>query len=192
MRLVEMTEKMQPEFSLFIAASDVPPSGREVRFEADEATRQRLAERFDIVEITRLVGTAQVRPYRKDGLTLECRFEADLAQNCVVTLEPVSEHVSEEFRQRYLPEKAIERAAREVPGSEREIAIDIEAEDAPEPMEGGGIDVGEAVAERLALAMDPYPRKPEASFETQPEEEDDAPEEKPNPFAVLEKLKKNY
>ena len=187
-----MTEKIQPEFSLFIAASDVPPSGREVRFEADEATRQRLAKRFDIVEISRLVGTAQVRPYRKDGLTLECRFEADLAQNCVVTLEPVSEHVSEEFRQRYLPEKAIERAAREVPGSEREIAIDIEAEDAPEPMEGGGIDIGEAVAERLALAMDPYPRKPDASFETQPEEEDDAPEEKPNPFAVLEKLKKNY
>lgn len=187
-----MTDKMQPEFSLFIAVSDVPPSGKELRFEADEAARQRLAERFDIVEITRLVGTAQLRPYRKDGLTLECRFEADLAQNCVVTLEPVSEHVREEFRQRYLPEKGIERVTREVPGSEREIAIDIEAEDAPEPLEDGGINIGEAVAERLALAMNPYPRKPGVNFETQPVEEDDAPEEKPNPFAVLEKLKKNY
>lgn len=187
-----MTDKMQPEFNLFIAASDVPPSGKELRFEADGAARQRLAERFDIVEITRLVGTAQLHPYRKDGLTLECRFEADLAQNCVVTLEPVSEHVSEEFRQRYLPEKEIERAAREVPGSEREIAIDIEADDAPEPLEDGGINIGEAVAERLALAMNPYPRKPGVNFETQPVEEGDASEEKPNPFAVLEKLKKNY
>ena len=73
-----------------------------------------------------------------------------------------------------------------------EIAIDIEADDAPEPLVAGGVDVGEAVAERLALALDPYPRKPGASFDTPPEEPGDASESRPNPFAALEKLKKNY
>lgn len=187
-----MTEELRPEFSLVVAVSDVPPSGKEVRFKADEATRQRLAKRFDIPELSRLEGTAQIRPYRKDGLTLECRFEAALVQSCVVTLEPIPEHIKEEFSQRYLPEKAIERAAREVAGTPREIAVDIEAEDAPEPMEGASIDVGEAVAERLALAMDPYPRKPGVELKTSPEDVDDAADSKPNPFAALEKLKKNY
>lgn len=181
-----------PEFSLIVAAADVPPAGKELRFEVDEATRAKLAERMGIVELKRLSGVASIRPYRKEGLTLDCRFEADLVQSCVVTLDPVDEHVDEEFRQRYLPAHLLDLPSAKAPDSQREIAVDIEADDAPEPMTAGGIDVGEAVAERLALALDPYPRKPDASFDTPPEDAGDASESRPNPFAALEKLKKNY
>jgi uncharacterized metal-binding protein YceD (DUF177 family) len=181
-----------PEFSLIVGAADVPPAGKELRFEVDEATRAKLAARMGIVELKRLAGVASIRPYRKEGLTLDCRFEADLVQSCVVTLDPVDEHVDEEFRQRYLPAHLLDLPSAKAPDSQREIAVDIEADDAPEPMAAGGIDVGEAVAERLALALDPYPRKPGASFDTPPEEVDDASESRPNPFAALEKLKKNY
>jgi hypothetical protein len=34
-----------------------------------------------------------------------------------------------------------------------------------EPFEGDAIDIGEAVAQQLALALDPYPRAPGASLE---------------------------
>lgn len=180
------------EFSLMVAAADVPPAGTELRFEADAAARERLARRYDIPELARLSGTARIRPYRKEGLTLECRFEATLVQTCVVTLDPVTQTVDEEFVQRYLPEHLIGPVT--APSeSDREVMVDLDAEDAPEPMNAGKIDVGEAVAERLALAIDPYPRKPEARFEapSPSEEAGDASESKPNPFAVLEKLKKN-
>lgn len=180
------------EFSLIVATTDVPPAGTELRFEADATARKRLARRYDIPELLRLTGTARIRPYRKEGLTLDCHFEAELVQNCVVTLDPVMQNVDEKFTQRYLPEH-MAGPATALPESEREITIDINAEDAPEPMEAGKIDVGEAVAERLALAIDPYPRKPGVDFEA-PSPSDragDASESKPNPFAVLEKLKKN-
>jgi uncharacterized metal-binding protein YceD (DUF177 family) len=166
----------RPEFRLFVSASDVPPAGREVAFEADEGTLKDLAKRFGILEVVSLSGIAKVRPYRKAGLTVEGRFKAEVVQSCVVSLEPVHQTVEESFTQRYLPEHMI---APDVP-------------EMKEPMTGNGVDLGEAVAERLALALDPYPRKPDAAFLATSEEPGDAPESKPNPFAALEKLKKNY
>jgi uncharacterized metal-binding protein YceD (DUF177 family) len=185
-----MGPRPHPEFRLFVSASDVPPAGKEVGFEADERTLKDLAKRFGIPEVVSLSGVAKVRPYRKAGLTVEGRFKAEVVQSCVVTLEPVHQKIEESFTQRYLPEHMIVPDVPEV--SEREVEIDLEAEDAPEPMTGNGVDIGEAVAERLALALDPYPRKPDAAFEAPAEEPGDAPESKPNPFAALEKLKKNY
>jgi uncharacterized metal-binding protein YceD (DUF177 family) len=185
-----MAPLAHPEFRLFVSASDVPPTGKEVVFDADERALKELAKRFGIVEVVSLSGVAKVRPYRKTGLTIEGRFKAEVVQSCVVTLEPVHQTVEESFTQRYLPEHMI---APDVPEmSEREVEIDLEAEDAPEPMAGNGVELGEAVAERLALALDPYPRKPDAAFQPPAEEPGDAPESKPNPFAALEKLKKNY
>lgn len=187
-----MSDAAVPEFSLVVATADVPPAGRELHFDVDEAVCRKLADRMGIVELRRLTGVANLRPYRKEGLTLDCRFEADLVQSCVVTLEPVDEHIDEEFRQRYLPGHLLDLPSAKAPDSQREIAVDIEADDAPEALVSGGVDIGEAVAERLALALDPYPRKPGVSFDTPPEEAGDASESRPNPFAALEKLKKNY
>lgn len=185
-----MGPRPHPEFRLFISASDVPPAGKEMAFDADERTLKELAKRFGIPEVVSLSGVAKVRPYRKAGLTVEGSFRAEVVQLCVVTLEPVHQVVKETFTQRYLPEHMIAPDLPEI--GEREIEIDLDAEDAPEPMAGHGVELGEAVAERLALALDPYPRKPDAAFEPPAEEPAAAPESKPNPFAALEKLKKNY
>lgn len=179
------------EFSLVVAAGNVPPAGTEIAFEANAAIREALARRYGILELRKLKGQARIKPYRKAGLSLDCTFEAEVVQSCVVTLDPVVQTISESFTQRYLPKHMIEL---EVPSAvaEREITVDAEAEDAPEPMSGSGIEVGEAVTEQLSLAIDPYPRKPEAVFNPSPVEPDNAPERAPNPFAALEKLKKNY
>lgn len=181
-----MPKEPSPEFSLAVNVNDVPPGGTGISFEADERARDALARRFGILEVLRLAGRAKVRPYRKHGLTLDCDFEAEVVQACVVTLDPVVQSIREIFVQRYLPANMIE------PEADIEFEVDIDAEDAPEAMSGYGIDVGEAVTERLALAIDPYPRKAEAAYSESREGADDAPEKPENPFAALEKLKKNY
>ena len=57
-------------------------------------------------------------------------------------------------------------------------------DDAVDEIETGGqVDLGELVAEEVALALDPYPRHPDAAL---PPEASD-PEE--NPFAALAALK---
>jgi uncharacterized metal-binding protein YceD (DUF177 family) len=177
-----------PEFDLKLAAKDVTSSGITIDFDVDEGTRAALARRFGILELQHLRGTASVRPFRKHGLTLDCRFEAVLAQPCVVTLDPMVQKVDESFTRRWLPEHLIEL---ESSADGREILIEAEGEDAPEPMTGGAINIGEAVAEALALAIDPYPRKPGVAYNTPPDVPGAAAEERPNPFAVLEKFKKN-
>ncbi|PKQ06323.1 MAG: hypothetical protein CVT72_06920 [Alphaproteobacteria bacterium HGW-Alphaproteobacteria-11] len=179
---------MVPEFSLKLAVKDVPPAGKSIEFNADAETCAALARRFGILELQGLKGTVTVRPFRKQGLIADCRFEATVVQACVVTLDPVTQRIEESFTRRWLPEQPIE------PGTAieaREVLIEAEGEDAPEPMTGGAVDIGEAVAEELALAIEPYPRKAGVAYDLPSEAPEDAAEERPNPFTVLEKLKKN-
>lgn len=179
---------VEPEFSLKLTTKDVPSNGTSVDFSADAETCAALARRFGILELSDLQGTAKVRPFRKHGLTLGCRYRATVVQACVVTLEPVVQQVDDRFTRRWLPEHMIEP---EASVDVREVLIEAEGDDAPDPMDGNTIDIGEAVAEALALAIDPYPRKPGVAYNVSAEVPDDAAEERPNPFAVLEKLKKN-
>ena len=184
-----MTTLPKPEFSIELNLDDIPPQGREIAFEATAAERAALAARFDLIELKSLKGTATAKHWRKLGVALEGRFEAEVVQACVVTLEPVPAKLSEKFRVHYLPAEMLEEAVGG-PGSEREIIIDTDSEEPPEPFEAGHIDVGEMVAEQLALALDPYPRKPGVKADEAPASEPAEEEKKPNPFAVLEKLKK--
>jgi uncharacterized metal-binding protein YceD (DUF177 family) len=83
-------------------------------------------------------------------------LEARVVQSCVVTLEPVVADVADSFTLYY---------AEEVVPPGHAVDLPIEDEDWPEPIEDGRIDVGEAVAQQLALALDPYPRAPGARLD---------------------------
>jgi uncharacterized metal-binding protein YceD (DUF177 family) len=176
------------EFSKHVAATDVPPNGTVIRFEADEGERAALAARFGIVELQSFKGSIGVKPWRRHGLVLEGTFEAALVQTCIVTLEPLDEKVSEHFRLYFLPLEMIERDA--AAAAEREIIVDVDSDDVPDPIENGRIDVGEVMSEQLALAINPYPKKPGAEAVEHTDAPAEAAEERPNPFAILEKLKK--
>lgn len=182
-----MTGESKPEFSLEVALDGIPPAGRSLSFEANAAERRGLAKRFDLIELKSLRGHATLKPWRRLGFALEGRFEADVVQACVVTLEPVESRLDEGFRIHFLPAALLAEQSGAA-GSEREIVVDAASEDAAEELVGGSIDVGEAVAEQLALALDPYPRKPGVALE-EAAAGDAAAEERPNPFAALEKLK---
>lgn len=173
-----------------IAPDEVGPQGLASEIEFDESEREALKRRLDLLELERLA--AALRFERTDeaegAIRVSGRVQAQLAQSCVVTLEPVPRTISEPVSVLYAP--APEEA------SAHEVEVLAEGEEA-EPLPADGIDVSEIVAEHLALVLDPYPRHPDA-----PEEPltyaagggeaersaagDDAPA---GPFAALGQLK---
>lgn len=182
------TRDAGPEFSIVLAVADVPQNGTTVPFEAKESERTALARRFGLIELRSFKGKVAIKPWRRHGLSLEGRFEADVVQACIATLEPLDAHLSEGFILHYLPEELIERDA--AAAADREIVVDVQAEDPPEPIENGRIDVGEAMSELLAVAIDPYPKKPGVAFEGFEGVPEGEAEKPANPFSALEKLKK--
>jgi len=100
----------------------------------------------------------------------------------------VSSKIDETVEQIFVPEGS--KLARMVTNEEGEIVLDPDGPDIPDQFTGDSIDVGAVVAEFAALAIDPYPRKPDAAF---PETAEKEPEEekRPSPFAVLKDWKKD-
>lgn len=153
--------------------------------EATAAERAALAERLDLVALDSLTATLRLRRLPDGLIRVSGRFAADVVQSCVVTLEPVPARCSEEFTLLFG-----EQVVRE--GSAREIEFDAIGEDEPEPIEGGAIDLGEAVVQHLAVALDPYPRAPgaEVPAEYSGSASTGNGQTAPSPFAVLSKLRR--
>ena len=62
----------------------------------------------------------------------------------------------------------------------------LDAEDPPEMLRDGAVDLGAVAIEFLLLGIDPYPRKPGAVFDAPP-----AGDPVSHPFAALAALKKD-
>jgi uncharacterized metal-binding protein YceD (DUF177 family) len=125
------------------------------------------------LRLKRVAGGSQVR--------LEGRFFADVVQSCVVSLEPVPAHLEEDFVMAFATEQN---------GDSDEVVVALDDEDPPDPIENGIIDIGEAAAEHLALALDPFPRAPSAIFEGAVVGDPEPMPVKANPFSALAALKK--
>lgn len=177
-----------PEFSKILAVADVPQNGTVIRFDVSESVRIALAQRFDLLELRSFKGEMSAKPWRRHGLALEGKFEADVVQACIATLEPIDALVKHRFTLHFLPAEMIERDV--AAAAKAEIIVDVQSEDPPEPIENGQIDIGEAMAEELSIAIDPYPKKPGAVFVPAEGAAAEVAEIRPNPFAALEKLKK--
>jgi len=184
-----MTQALpEPEFSRPVVIDRLPDSGQNERLTATVNECAALARRFDIVEIRWLKAHAVLtRTDRSRGVALEVSFEAEVVQSCIVTLEPVVQQVAERFSIRFLPADRVAawEEAHIRMGEEGEL-VDPDAPDPPELLVGNTLDVGEAIAEHLALALAPYPRAPGAEFQIPAEPEPEEPEKRPNPFAILQ------
>ena len=161
---------LDPEFSRPLPLGLVGPEGRREILEADEAERAALAARFGIPAVEGLRAELRLRPELDGAVRAEGRLVADVVQSCVVTLEPVAQRVEEGVALRLLPPGAEPRD--DDPDGPDEIAS-----------QNGVVDLGEAVAEQLALALDPYPRAPGAVL---PAEASDLSS---HPMAALAKLR---
>jgi uncharacterized metal-binding protein YceD (DUF177 family) len=164
-----------PEFSRVVALTRLGREALALRIEANPEECQALARRFGLAALDRFAAEVSLSREAGDGILLDAAFEAEFVQDCVVTLEPVAGRVAQRFTLRYGS-----------PAIEPEIELDAEA-DIIEPLDGDAIDIGEAVAQELSLALPAFPRDPaaEIDLETGPEAE---PLE--NPFAALLRLRK--
>ncbi len=152
---------------------------REIEATADE--REALAERLGLLSVESLTATLHLRRLAGRPLVrVNGGFVAEVVQSCVVTLEPVTSRLEGNVVRCYT------LAPAEV-ATEREILVDLDEEEPPEPVPAGGIDLGEVVAEQLALEIDPYPRTEGARLERA--EWGGGAEERDSPFQVLGTLK---
>ncbi|MDH3241418.1 MAG: DUF177 domain-containing protein [Alphaproteobacteria bacterium] len=180
------------EFSRIVAIEPDMGFGADAtafQVEADPEERAALARRFGLLSLDAFSAKGRIEVFERGrSARLEGHIVADAVQACVVTLEPVAAHVEDNFSLLYARDAGA--GGRDSKGAEVEIAPGPEDEDAPEPLPESGIDVGEAAAECLGLALDPYPRAgdaDEALAALSAGEEEEAPA---SPFAVLERLKR--
>ena len=142
---------MTPEFSRAERFDAIGHEPREIAIEASDDERAALAKRFDLVAIDALAARFTVS--REAGAVLATgRVTASVVQACAITDEPLPARIDEAVTLRFVMSLTE--------------AEDVElGEDVLDTIEVGDdtIDLGEAAAETLALALDPFPRGPDAA-----------------------------
>ena len=171
-----------PEFSHRVALAKLSPRAQPHHLVADEAARAALARRFGLQAIHRLEGDLDVAR-SGNGADVSGRFVADVVQTCIVSGEPVRAHIEEALTLRFEPQADSGDDIELEPDALETLAVD-----------GDSIDLGEALAESLALALDPWPRAaPEVlaqarrhlMTEAEADAQAEAEKQAANPFAKL-------
>lgn len=162
-----------PEFSRPIEVARLAPGGEAIALVATAGECAALARRFGLEALAELAATLSLSPGAGGVVAASGSLRARFTQRCVVTLEPFEQTLEIPVQLVFRPATAADRAADQT--------LDPEAEDEL-PYEEGWFDLGEAVAETLALALDPWPRRPGAVFEPPPEPP------AAGPFAALARL----
>lgn len=143
---------MKPEFSRPERLDTIGERERIVEIVATEDERAALAKRFALLSITRLDARLGIK--RTDsGIVVKGRVNGAAVQACSVTDEPLDTKIDEPVALLFVEQLIAE-------GDEVELsddALDMVA------IQGGTIDLGEAAADTLALAIDPFPRGPNAA-----------------------------
>jgi uncharacterized metal-binding protein YceD (DUF177 family) len=163
------------EFSRPVDALRLPQAGGAYDIAASAEERAALAKRFELLTLDRLEAQVQLTPVAAGFYRLSAKLVAELTQACVVTLEPVPSRIEEAFSLLY---GAVDE--------QTDILLDSDSETL-EPIEGGMVDIGEAVAQQLSLALDSFPHAADAPAQTGPVTSGE--KRLDSPFAVLAKLR---
>lgn len=167
-----------PEFSHIVTAAEAGP-GRSVAIEADADARAAIARRLGLVDLGHFALSAEVRTVA-GGIAARGEVAAKLVQRCAATDLPVPATILEPFDLRYMRDVAA--------GIGEDEEVEISSDDCDIlPLEAERIDLGEAAVQTLSLALDPFPRHPDADRILS--EKGVLSEEQAGPFAALAKLR---
>jgi uncharacterized metal-binding protein YceD (DUF177 family) len=152
--------------------------GDRIDLVAGEGERRAIAQRLGLVSLQRLEAHVSLG---RDGDTVraEGRLRAAVEQSCVATGEPVAEIVDEPFEILFVPEPADGRPDDEIELGKEDCDVVF--------YDGAAIDLGSAVADTLALSINPYPRC--AGADAALKEAGVLTEQQAGPFGALAKLK---
>lgn len=153
------------------------------KIDANEAERAAIAAWLDIPAVNRLEATLTLARRGGDTAAATGQFSADVDLVCGVSLDIFPETITGEVDTLF--RKAATTARRPAASETGDIQINLD-EDEPVEWTAQGVDLGALLAEELSLALPDFPRKPGVEG---PEAVDPQDTEKPNPFAVLAKLK---
>ena len=167
---------MSVEFARPQRVDTIGDDARTVEIDADAQERAALAKRFDLIGIERLTGRFTIRRDAA-GIVAEGRVAAAVTQACSITGDPLPATVDEPVALRFVPRQDAGQDEVELGDSDIDVI----------PYDGGTIDLGEVAAETMALALDPFPRGPNA--EAKLKEAGVLSEEQAGPFGALAALK---
>jgi uncharacterized metal-binding protein YceD (DUF177 family) len=150
---------VKSEIERIVDLDRMGPAGTALDISPTDSERVALAKRFGFVGLPAF--SARVTVDRRTGglIAVEGRLRGRIVQNCILTLDPVTQELDESFRLLFKPDLAEDR------DPESGEALVSAQPDAPEPLSGPLLDVGEIVAEQLSLAAEPYPRRPGVKLE---------------------------
>ena len=158
--------------STVIDVDSLPFSGPQIcKIDCDESECAALAARFGFAAVARLSARLKVKRAGPGHWNVTGKLQAEVTQLCGVTGEPVPESVDFTIEERYC------RASEE--GTDIDVSLD-----GFEPLVDGAIDLGEVVAQTLAISVNPWPRSVDAPHSFVVGES-----EKEHPFAGLAALK---
>jgi len=114
----------------------------------DAPARTALAKALEVLDLRKLRVEGVLVPAGKKDWRIEATLGATVSQACVVTLDPVTTRVDEDFVRLY-------SAQTDDPD---EMELEVPADDTPEPLPET-LDLYDVVIEALTLALPAYPRK---------------------------------
>ena len=173
-----MTPVPAPEFSRPLKVDQIGRLAGSVQIAAKAEERLALMRRFGLLALDRLEADYGLGE-ENGAIVARGRIRATLSQPCVATGLPVPELIDSDFLLRFIVEGT------DVIDSD-ELELDVEDCDTI-GYDGQIIDMGEAVAETMALVMAPYPRSPDADAYLK--EVGVLNEDQTGPFAALLALK---
>jgi uncharacterized metal-binding protein YceD (DUF177 family) len=176
-----MTDKPDP-WRVPIAVAQIPDTGLHRDIDADQVTRNAVADVGGLREVLSVQASFDVTPKSGGRYHVAGHVRARVGQTCVVTLEEIESEIDEPIDLIFAPPEQIPQMAALV--DEAEESGD-DTPDPPEPIENGIIDLGRLATDALYLGVDPYPRKADAVFEPLVA----APDPEDHPFAALKALK---
>jgi len=147
---------MEPDrpWNVPVRVEEVPETGLGIHLCADNDMRKRIARIADVLALPRLEADFMIT-HRGRGLHVVGEVSATVEQTCVISLDPIENHITEPVDLIFepAPDSDFPGLARGEPEGEP-----------PELLQGGCVDLGAIATEFLLLGIDPYPRKPGVTF----------------------------
>lgn len=168
---------MTERFAHHLRLKDIH-DGQRLDLTADEDEREAIAQRLGIEALSCLEAHAALSR-NGDVVRAEGRLAASLHQRCVVTSDPIAAHVDEHFEVMFKP----------APTDGADEELELGGDDLDVVFHDGVIDLGTAIADTLALSLDPFPRS--AAADAALKEAGVLTEAEASPFAALAQLKKS-
>jgi hypothetical protein len=165
-----------------VVVAQIPDTGLHRDLEASQASRAAMADVAGLREILSANASFDLKLRSGGRVHVTGDVHARIGQTCVVTLDPIENEIDERVDLMFAPEEQIPTLA--VLVDEAAQSEDEEVPDPPEPIVNGVIDLGRLATDVLFLAIDPYPRRPDAVFEAPLQAVDPAD----HPFAALTAL----